>query len=527
MAEKNATAADTAVDVDVNADAEKHAQGQVSSAEARKKILVRRAACGGCALVVVAIVIIVAVLVSLVGNLKPVDVSVCYINACGHDGGTSKGGTSISDVISTGDLKQLSTALFECGAKFNEQATKGGSARVYAKLLLENPNNVVVKVKSLDLHMDAVPAVPSTSPLHAVVTAASTKARVLKCSTALTLRKGTNSALVECDLETKGTVLASAIQAYLESYAVKLTKNIHAKVRALDLADVPVNVQATTSIQLKNKTRTTVDGVKLGDTKVAGRRRKLQSIFGNTDTCRGTTDLQLDMPTVYVCGIFFAYGAYDTLTALVTNPLSKKEAMTLSLDVEFAVRNPTSFELAVADIDAIIDFKLNGTTPSPVQLPNAAILTPNATTKMKLRTTLVVNDPLDFARNVYQRKYGIDLSATVHLRFLGLSMRVPVPTITLVPLPSPSAAARRVGLQLGTCLCIYYCDASRGDMTRLDQPPTRPLPDIGDIVDDVRAPPLPPLKLPPLPPLKLPPLPPVDIGDIVDIPNIPISNPFG
>ena len=40
MADKNATAADTAVDVDVNADAEKHAQGQVSSAEARKKILV-------------------------------------------------------------------------------------------------------------------------------------------------------------------------------------------------------------------------------------------------------------------------------------------------------------------------------------------------------------------------------------------------------------------------------------------------------------------------------------------------------
>ena len=56
-------------------------------------------------------------------------------------------------------------------------------------------------------------------------------------------------------------------------------------------------------------------------------------------------------------------------------------------------------------------------------------------------------------------------------------------------------------------------------MTRLDQPPTRPLPDIGDVVDDVRAPPLPPLKFPPVPPLKLPPL-----GDIV---NIPISNPFG
>ena len=120
MADKNATAADTAVDVDVNADAEKHPQGQVSSAEARKKVLVRRAAYGGCALVVVAIVIIVAALVSLVGNLKPVDVRVCYVNACGHDGGTSKGGTSISDVISTGDLKQITTALFDCGAKFNE-----------------------------------------------------------------------------------------------------------------------------------------------------------------------------------------------------------------------------------------------------------------------------------------------------------------------------------------------------------------------------------------------------------------------
>ena len=138
--------------------------------------------------------------------------------------------------------------------------------------------------------MDAVPAVPSTSPLHAVVTAASTKTRVLKCSTALALRKGTKSALVECDLETKGTVLASAIQAYLESYAVKLTKNVYAKVRALDLADVPVNMQATTSTQLnKNKTCTTVYGVEKGE-----------SIFGNTDTCRGTTDLQLDMPTVYV-----------------------------------------------------------------------------------------------------------------------------------------------------------------------------------------------------------------------------------
>ena len=80
--------------------------------------------------------------------------------------------------------------------------------------------------------------------------------------------------------------------------------------------------------------------------------------------------------------------------------------MALSLDVEFAVRNPTSLERAVADIDVIIiAFKLNGTTPSHVQLyyvqlPNAVILTPNATTKMKLRTTLVVHDPLDFARNV-------------------------------------------------------------------------------------------------------------------------------
>jgi len=466
----------------------------------RKTRLVTLSVCGVVSFLAVAAVVTIVAIWSTIKQVK--DFRSCWINVCDH-------GVEVSDakIIDMGNITRFAEvandASFSCAKSF-EESTRDGTGKVYAAVTVYNPNPYEARIVNTVVHIDATPEIPVGSDNALALKLKDLSARVMECEVpSIRVKKGDNLVAATCTIFLKDTVLGRSMQAYLDGYKVNLKQRAMARVNVLGIRDFKMD--ETTDLVLAPTTlhpsylppgAMPPPPAPLGI--VANNNNN--DFFGNTAKCPGTTDLHFDLPTVFVCGIYFTNSVASTLTSMIGSVMGNSDSgVDVELDGTIALHNPTAFPVVVqyAQVRMIHD---DGATVA--RLADSILVPSNYTELLVFRASVPASEATAVASKLLEGRLRMNVTGQIDIAMLTTEFTINIKETPVIASEMDEefssamggthrrALAQQSELELGSkgsaydialslaqgkCLCVYHCgsDAEHSTMLSLRNTTTR------------------------------------------------------
>lgn len=391
-------------------------------------------ALGCCCCLLASVGATIGILYAVFGPKEIEAYAVCHMNVCGHEGG----GALLAD-LSSFNFSGISEMPQNCTNHLEARAAAGKDLVVYVEVWFHNPNNLEAEVTSLSIDFERIRGRSSQQV---------EEAHLLTCTAEqFVMKKGDSRLRFQCALLAESRRhIEIAISDYLGCGEIVLRQDVS--------LIASIGPFSTGAISRHGKTAVINEGSRCS-------KDKKPDWLGGQPRCLGTTDLRVDLPSVWLCSVGIA------------SVLERK------LHVEFSVHNPTGLNVNISTLHLEIhaDSVVATLTRTADQTP--LLVQADSTVVFRVETTVV---SLAGAANIALRRQ-LDISGKLGFSFLGYSfseysvprtsvdididsdsdgndLRTVREVISNVGSQIQGAAVSLAGYTRGNCICVYNCDSS-------------------------------------------------------------------
>ena len=406
---------------------------------------------------------------------KPItDVAICYVNGCGH--------------VGTENTLEAPQDLTSCARTLEYTAWTTGSAPLYMRLRMYNPNRLTVNAESWDVALaehdtaqfKEIPTVLAVGRKNAETYDAvfdDEARRVVTCvGEPFEMKKGDVDVNIGCDMHTSSPATSTMLSTYANGTPNTAIARVQVKLNVFGKSLAPVVVVMTVPMlpptsdltmegtakmameavleEISRDAEATMEALEAQGEDLAALEAEATDklAIGDSDdltTCPGTSDVgQLaSSPTVWVCGL--------------APFLPSMPGEQMGMAVELEILNPTSFRVEMETL--VVDVAVAGGGPVVFSgtMSNFELASEGVTESQVVAR--VTEGGVTVAAGLFageEMSSSFEVHVTARLRVLGLELNLNLPP---TPLPMGGDAASGSGvfaalaLARGDCICVGGC----------------------------------------------------------------------
>lgn len=425
---------------------------------------------GGCCCCLATIGIIIGIVVAVSGGAPQgiEEVGICYVNACGHTEGSA-----VLAEYGRGDFSSAKDMSKDCAKSLKDANDAGEALKVYIGVRFRNPNEIAAKVSSMSISFSRVAGGSSKD----APTGDLFSCQILD----MEIGPGENLLQIECKAEAAAKArISKTIDDFQKCREVAVGQDIASTITVADVS-VPLSFDTTSTLNPGSvcpaQTASDEGGGGDGGGESSASGGEAGFLGGDPSSCKGTTDVHLDLPTAWLCSVDIGKDTLDKAKKCMvgTNPRACWGMLReTSIGVEIDMYNPVSIGVSVIVTELHIYHGVDADLIASVNESAPLVVKAASTVKLFVQGSVIHPSSLEKAMKLMNlpNEKVLHIEGKLRIEVLGFEFNVAIPRTTIDLTSHPSTIPTKSTLMdkldtakqvydfmVGRCICVYNCDS--------------------------------------------------------------------